>query len=131
MAAHTDCAVFPCDLFWFISSFTDVKIQPSRKPDPTKSQCSTESTLKARGVSCLPKSTPSEGYTSPIAPLSWTGEPHPHSKQNPAVSIHLKDPCSFSRAHFHFVIKTVNNVANRMESAPSVRFIGRQETQIH
>lgn len=30
-----DCAVFPCDLLWFIRTFTDVKIQPSHKPDPT------------------------------------------------------------------------------------------------
>lgn len=107
-------------------TFTDVKIQPSHKPDPTKSRCSTKSTLKARRISCLPKSTLSWGLHITHHSLSWAGAPHPHSKQNPAVPIHLKDPCSFSRAHFHLIIKKVNNIADLMESASSVRFIGRQ-----
>lgn len=93
---HYDVAGFPNDLFWFIRTFTDVKIQPSRKSDPTISQRSTESPPKARRTSCLPKITPSWGLHITYHSLSWAGEPHPHSKQNPAVPIHLKDPCSFS-----------------------------------
>lgn len=119
---HYDCAVFPCDWFWFIRTFTDVKIQPSHKPDPTKAQCST----KARRISYLPKSTPFWGLHITHHSLPWAEEPHSHSEQNPAAPIHLKDPCSFSRARFHFVIKKASNTADLMESASSLRFIGRQ-----
>lgn len=123
---HYDCAVFPCDLFWFIRTFTGVKIQPSPKPDPTKAQWSTKSTLKARKIFCFPRSTHSWELHITHHSLSWAGKPHPHSKLNPAVPIHLKDPCSFSRARFHLIIKKVNNIADLMESASSLRFIGRQ-----
>lgn len=73
-----------------------------------------------------PKSTPPWGWHITHHSLSWAGEPHPHSKKTPAVPILLKDPCSFSRAHFHLVIEEVNNIADLMELAWSVRFISRQ-----
>lgn len=91
------CTGFQCHL-WFMTTFTDVRIYPPYKPVPTKSQRSTASTLMVRSTSRLTESTLLEECTSPSA-LSWAWEPHSPGHNNwVALSSHLKDPCSFSRA---------------------------------
>lgn len=116
--AHQDCAVFQRDLFCFMMTFTDVKIQPSYKPGPTKSQRSIASTLMGRSASCLTESTPSWGVHITHRSVSQASEPHSHGhdkKKCIAVSIHLKNPCSFFRACFRLIIEKVNNAADLME----------------